>query len=60
MTVTAPPYARHWATTRLRLQGRLIEIRDADLRFTPEEAAAFLNERMGLTLPPEMVDRLAE
>src|SRR5207245_6306022 len=45
---------------RLRLRGRLIEIRDEALRFTPEEAAAFLNERMGLTLTPEMVQRLAE
>ena len=31
-----------------------------ELRFTPEEAAAFLNERMGLTLTPEMVQRLVE
>src|SRR5262249_10190704 len=38
---------------RLRLQGRLTEIRDADLRFTEEEATRFLNERMGLSLPPE-------
>jgi LuxR family maltose regulon positive regulatory protein len=45
---------------RLRLQGQLIELRDADLRFTREEAVQFLNEQMGLALPPEMVDRLAE
>src|SRR5262249_57056523 len=45
---------------RLRLRSQLIEIRDDELRFTPEEAAAFLNERMGLALAPEMIHRLAE
>ncbi len=35
---------------RLRGSGELIEIRAADLRFTPEEAAAYLNEVMGLEL----------
>src|SRR5262249_50702799 len=45
---------------RLRLQGRLIEIRDDELRFTDEEATQFLNDRMGLTLPPELVQRLAQ
>ncbi|WP_127584620.1 LuxR C-terminal-related transcriptional regulator [Paenibacillus koleovorans] len=37
---------------RLRAMGQLTELRDADLRFTPEEAAAFLNEAMGLNLAP--------
>jgi ATP/maltotriose-dependent transcriptional regulator MalT len=45
---------------RLRLRGQLIEIRDADLRFTHEEVTLFLNEEMGLALPPELVKRLAE
>jgi ATP/maltotriose-dependent transcriptional regulator MalT len=45
---------------RLRLQGRLLEIHDDELRFTDEEAGQFLNERMGLTLPPAVVQRLAE
>jgi LuxR family maltose regulon positive regulatory protein len=36
--------------SRLRARGQLIEIRAADLRFTPNEAAAFLNEVMGLGL----------
>ncbi|MGH2515268.1 MAG: AAA family ATPase, partial [Ktedonobacterales bacterium] len=35
---------------RLRARGQLTELRAADLRFTPAEAAAFLNSVMGLTL----------
>ncbi len=35
---------------RLRGRGELVEIRAADLRFTPIEAAAYLNEVMGLVL----------
>ncbi|HYX58782.1 MAG TPA: hypothetical protein VE888_07205, partial [Streptosporangiaceae bacterium] len=35
---------------RLRGRGELAEIRAADLRFTPGEAAAYLNEVMGLAL----------
>jgi LuxR family maltose regulon positive regulatory protein len=35
---------------RWRARGELIEIRAAELRFTPEEAAAYLNETMGLQL----------
>ena len=35
---------------RLRGRGELVEIRAADLRFTPDEAAAYLNEVMGLDL----------
>jgi LuxR family transcriptional regulator, maltose regulon positive regulatory protein len=35
---------------RLRGSGELAEIRAADLRFTPEEAAAYLNEAMNLDL----------
>jgi LuxR family maltose regulon positive regulatory protein len=35
---------------RLRGRGELVEVRAADLRFTPDEAAAYLNEVMGLTL----------
>ena len=35
---------------RLRGRGELVEIRAADLRFTPVEAAAYLNEVMGLVL----------
>ena len=33
---------------RLRARGQLIELGDADLRFTPEETAAFLNQVMDL------------
>ena len=35
---------------RLRARGELAEIRAAELRFTPDEAAAYLNEMMGLRL----------
>ena len=35
---------------RLRARGDLVEIRAADLRFTPDEAAAYLNQVMGLDL----------
>jgi LuxR family maltose regulon positive regulatory protein len=35
---------------RLRGRGELVEIRAADLRFTPDEAAAYLNEVMELHL----------
>ena len=35
---------------RLRARGELAEIRAAELRFTPDEAAAYLNEMMGLEL----------
>jgi LuxR family maltose regulon positive regulatory protein len=35
---------------RLRAQGQLTELRLADLRFTPTEAAEFLNRVMGLNL----------
>jgi LuxR family maltose regulon positive regulatory protein len=37
---------------RLRARGELVEIRAADLRFTLEEAVAYLNGAMGLQLTP--------
>ena len=43
---------------RLRAQGDLLEIRAADLRFTAEEADAYLNESMGLHLTANDVDAL--
>ena len=45
---------------RLRARGELIEIRAADLRFTETEAAAFLNDVMGLGLGQEHVAALDE
>jgi len=62
-----PPQAHLVLTSRsdpplplplLRARGRLVELRAADLRFTPEEAAAFLNEVMGLELTAESVAAL--
>ena len=44
---------------RLRAGGHLTEVRAADLRFTPSEAAGFLNQGMGLTLSAEDIARLS-
>ncbi|MEM6435245.1 MAG: helix-turn-helix transcriptional regulator, partial [Cyanobacteria bacterium P01_D01_bin.115] len=43
---TDPPLS----LARLRSHGELTELRVSDLRFTPEEAATFLNEGMGLEI----------
>ncbi len=45
---------------RLRVRGQLTELRATDLRFTPTEAADFLNEVMGLDLSVEDVTALEE
>ena len=42
----------------LRAHGELLELRADDLRFTAEEADAFLNGRLALGLMPEEVDGL--
>jgi LuxR family transcriptional regulator, maltose regulon positive regulatory protein len=47
-----------WPLARLRVRNQLTEVRAADLRFTPDEAAAFLNRMMGLNLPAEVVAAL--
>jgi LuxR family maltose regulon positive regulatory protein len=44
---------------RLRVRGQLTELRAADLRFTPAEAAEFLNQVMGLGLSVENIAALA-
>lgn len=44
---------------RLRVRGELLEVRAGALCFTPQEAAAFLRERMGLHLSEEQVAVLA-
>jgi len=44
---------------RLRARDHLTELRAVDLRFTPSEAAAFLNQVMGLTLSAQDITRLA-
>jgi LuxR family maltose regulon positive regulatory protein len=41
--------------SRLRARGELLELRASDLRFTPAEADAFLNQVMGLDLEPAQV-----
>jgi len=45
---------------RLRARGDLVEIRAAELRFTLDEAAAYLNETMGLELTSEDVAALED
>ena len=45
---------------RWRVRGELVEIRAADLRFTSDEAAAYLNEATGLRLTPGDVEVLEE
>jgi LuxR family transcriptional regulator, maltose regulon positive regulatory protein len=44
--------------SRLRAGGQIIELRAADLRFTSQEAAAFLSDAMGLDLSDEDVAAL--
>jgi LuxR family maltose regulon positive regulatory protein len=43
---------------RLRARGQLTELRTADLRFTPPEAAEFLNRAMNLNLSAEDITAL--
>jgi len=44
---------------RLRVGGHLTEVRAVDLRFTPSEAAEFLNQGMGLNLEAQDIARLS-
>ena len=45
---------------RLRARRELVEIRAADLRFTPEETAAFFHEQIGLAIRAEDIALLGE
>lgn len=45
---------------RLRVEGRLVELRAADLRLTPAEIAAYLNQVMALDISDEGLRLLAE
>jgi LuxR family maltose regulon positive regulatory protein len=44
--------------SRLRARNQLLELRVADLSFTPDEATAFLNDAMHLDLSPDKVAAL--
>jgi LuxR family maltose regulon positive regulatory protein len=64
----APPDFQLAITTRsdpplplsqMRVRGEITEIREADLRFTVEETAAFLNQMPGVDLPAEEIAALA-
>ncbi len=46
--------------SRLRGRDQMTELRQSDLRFTPEEAAAFLNRSMRLQLTPSEIAALEE
>jgi len=48
----------HLPLARLRARGQLTELRATDLRFTPAEAADFLNQGMGLNLSAEDIAAL--
>ncbi|MEW5960081.1 MAG: LuxR family transcriptional regulator [Chloroflexota bacterium] len=48
----------HLPLARLRVRGQLTELRVADLRFTPSEAAEFLNQVMSLNLSAEDIATL--
>ena len=43
--------------TALRARGQLTELRQSDLRFTTDEAAAFLSRVMGLNLSSDLTTR---
>jgi LuxR family maltose regulon positive regulatory protein len=47
-----------WPLARLRARNQLTELRTAELRSTPDEAAAFLNQVMSLNLSAEEVAAL--
>lgn len=49
-----------WPLARFRARNQLVEIRAQDLRFTPQEAAFFLNRMMELELPTADVETLEE
>jgi LuxR family transcriptional regulator, maltose regulon positive regulatory protein len=48
----------HLSLARLRARSQLTELRAADLRFSPGEAAEFLNQVMGLDLSAENITAL--
>lgn len=48
----------HLPLARLRVRGQLTELRAIDLRFTPSEAAEFLNTVMGLNLSEQDIAAL--
>ena len=53
-TRTDPPLP----LARMRVRGQLLELRSADLRFSPPQIATFFTDVMGLTLTPDEVEVL--
>jgi LuxR family maltose regulon positive regulatory protein len=56
--VIASRYDPPLSLARLKARGQMTEFRLADLRFTGEEAAAFLNDRLQLALSPAELNSL--
>ncbi len=46
--------------SRFRARGQMVEVRAADLRFTPSESAQFLNDLMGLNLDGDSIAVLSD
>jgi LuxR family transcriptional regulator, maltose regulon positive regulatory protein len=57
--VLASPADPPLSLARQRARGQLAEVRAAELRFTPEEAAGLLREAAGAALPDDAVTALA-
>lgn len=57
-TVIATREDPHLPLPRLRIRGQMTELRAADLRFTPFEAAEYLNRVMGLELSADDITLL--
>ena len=49
-----------WPLATLRARGDLLDVRAADLRFTSDEAAIYLNDTMGLTLDAADIDAIED
>lgn len=49
-----------WPLARWRARSELTELRTKDLRFSPQEAAAFLNQVMGVRIPAKDVEFLEQ
>lgn len=56
--VIASRYDPSFALSKMRLRKQLSEIREADLRFTPEETKKFFKEAMNLQLDEEEISNL--
>ncbi len=49
-----------WSLARMRVRREMVELRLADLRFSPQECTAFLHDAMGIDLPPDAIAALED